>query len=183
MRKNLFRLVVLALLSVPFIGSAQENQNTNREFYGRPSYWRPYDQRGINVFETGKQDSIAFEGPRMRIGAGFTQQFQSLKHETKSNQPLYRMGSNFNLAQANLYIDAQLGDGIRLHVANYMSSRHHEEFCVKGGYIQFDKLPFKGKFWSDLMNLATIKVGHMELNYGDAHFRNRRWTVSVQSIC
>jgi hypothetical protein len=81
------------------------------------------------------------------------------------------MGSNFNLAQANLYIDAQLGDGIRLHVANYMSSRHHEEFWVKGGYIQFDKLPFKGKFWSDLMNLATIKVGHMELNYGDAHFR------------
>jgi hypothetical protein len=171
MRKNLFRLVVLALLSVPFIGSAQENQNTNREFYGRPSYWRPYDQRGINVFETGKQDSIAFEGPRMRIGAGFTQQFQSLKHETKSNQPLYRMGSNFNLAQANLYIDAQLGDGIRLHVANYMSSRHHEEFWVKGGYIQFDKLPFKGQFWNNLMNITTIKVGHMELNYGDAHFR------------
>jgi hypothetical protein len=70
-----------------------------------------------------------------------------------------------------LYIDAQLGDGIRLHVANYMSARHHEEFWVKGGYIQFDKLPFKGQFWNNLMNITTIKVGHMELNYGDAHFR------------
>ena len=172
MRKNLFRLAVLAAIAVPFTGSAQDGQKTDREFYGRPSYWRPYDQRGINVFETGKQDSLPFEGARLRIGAGFTQQFQSLKHETKSvGKSLYRMGSNFNLALANLFIDAQLADGIRLHVASYMSARHHEETWVKGGYIQFDKLPFKGQFWSDLMKLATIKVGHMEINYGDAHFR------------
>jgi hypothetical protein len=168
MKKNFLKYTKIAILAacvLPIAATAQ------REFYGQPSYWRPYDQRGINVFETPKTDSIPFEGPRVRIGAGFTQQFQSLKHETNSGKPLYRMGSNFNLAMADLFIDAQLGDGIRLHVANYMSSRHHEEFWVKGGYIQFDKLPFKGKIWTDIMNLATIKVGHMELNYGDAHFR------------
>ena len=93
MRKNLFRLAVLTALAVPFIGAAQDGQKTDREFYGRPSYWRQYDQRGINIFETTKADSLPFEGPRLRIGAGFTQQFQSLKHETKSGKPLYKMGS------------------------------------------------------------------------------------------
>jgi hypothetical protein len=162
----ILQVLVVLIGLLPLTSNAQD-----KEFYGRPSYWRPYDQRGINVFETSKEDSIPFEGPRIRFGAGFTQQFQSLKHETKSGKDLFQMGANFNLAQANLFIDAQLADGIRLHVANYMSSRHHEEFWVKGGYIQFDKLPFKGQFWSDLMKITTIKVGHMELNYGDAHFR------------
>jgi hypothetical protein len=74
-------------------------------------------------------------------------------------------------AQANLFTDVQLADGIRLNVTTYLSSRHHNEAWVKGGYIQFDKLPFKGKFWNDLMEVTTIKIGHMEINYGDAHFR------------
>src|SRR5690606_900220 len=51
------------------------------------------------------------------------------------------------------------------------SSRHHNETWVKGGYIQFDKLPFNGKVWEDIMKVATLKVGHMEINYGDQHFR------------
>ena len=105
------------------------------------------------------------------MGAGFTQQFQHLKHETKSTGALYEMGAGFNLAMANLYTDVQLADGIRLNVTSYLSTRHHNETWVKGGYIQFDKLPFKGQFWSNLMDLTTIKIGHMEINYGDQHFR------------
>jgi hypothetical protein len=58
-----------------------------------------------------------------------------------------------------------------LNLVTYLSTRHHNEAWVKGGYIQFDKLPFKGKFWNDLMEVTTIKIGHMEVNYGDAHFR------------
>ena len=150
-----------------------------QEFYGRPSYWRPYDQRGINVFETTKTpDSLAFEGPRIRIGAGFTQQFQNLQHENKAvsntgkgHNTLYGLTPGFNTASANLNIDVQLSEGIRLNVVSYLSSRHHNETWVKGGYIQFDRLPFKGAFWNKLMDIATIKVGHMEINYGDAHFR------------
>lgn len=149
----------------------------DKEFYGRPSYWRPYDQRGINVFETTKTpDSMPFEGPRVRLGAGFTQQFQNLKHEnTASNNQgankLYPVSPGFMTAMANLFADIQLADGIRLNVTTYLSTRHHNEAWVKGGYIQFDKLPFKGKFWKDLMDVTTIKIGHMEVNYGDAHFR------------
>jgi hypothetical protein len=74
-------------------------------------------------------------------------------------------------AQANLFMDVQLAEGIRLNVTTYLSSRHHNEAWVKGGYIQFDKLPFNGKFWDELMKITTIKIGHMEVNYGDAHFR------------
>jgi hypothetical protein len=149
-----------------------------KEHYLRPSYWRPYDRTGINIFETSKQaDSIAYDGLRFRIGAGFTQQFQNLKHENKGAvnyenvNKLYPLAPGFMTAQANLNIDVQLADGIRLNLETYLSSRHHNETWVKGGYIQFDKLPFKGQFWSDLMEITTIKIGHMEINYGDAHFR------------
>lgn len=169
MRKNLFRLAVLAAFLTPFVGSAQDK--SDREVYGRPSNWRPYDQRGIHVFETGKTDTIPFDGLRFRMGAGFTQQFQNLKHSTKSTLVPYEMGAGFNLAMANLYTDVQLADGIRLNVTSYLSTRHHNETWVKGGYIQFDKLPFKGQFWSNLMSVTTIKIGHMEINYGDQHFR------------
>jgi hypothetical protein len=65
----------------------------------------------------------------------------------------------------------QLADGIRLNLTSYLSSRHHNETWVKGGYIQFDKLPFKGQVWDDIMKVATLKIGHMEINYGDQHFR------------
>ena len=166
-------IILLFSSAVPLATMAQ----ADKEFYGRPSYWRPYDQRGINVFETTKKpDSQAFEGPRVRLGAGFTQQFQDLKHESNAlnNQAankLYPITPGFMTAMANLFTDIQLADGIRLNVTTYLSTRHHNEAWVKGGYIQFDKLPFKGPFWKKLMDVTTIKVGHMEINYGDAHFR------------
>jgi len=167
-------LVLFMGLILPHITIAQNL----KEFYLRPSYWRPYDKAGINVFETSKQaDSIAFEGLRFRFGAGFTQQFQNLEHQNKgafnyeSTNRLYPLASGFMTAQANLNLDVQLADGIRLNLETYLSSRHHNETWVKGGYIQFDKLPFKGQFWDDLTKLTTLKIGHMEINYGDAHFR------------
>jgi hypothetical protein len=172
---SIFNIAMILLLASfqPLLSTAQV---VDKEFYGRPSNFRAYDQRGINVFETGKADSILFEGLRVRFGAGFTQQYQSLKHEnTASNNQaankLYPIKPGFMTAQANLFTDVQLADGIRLNVTTYLSTRHHNEAWVKGGYIQFDKLPFKGKFWTKLMDITTIKVGHMEVNYGDAHFR------------
>lgn len=149
----------------PFASNAQQGKVYNL---------RPYDKTGINVYETPKQnDKEVFDGLQVRWGAGFTQSFQGLKHENKTTDPanaLYKITPGFNTANANLFMDVQLADGIRLNLTSYLSSRHHNETWVKGGYIQFDKLPFKGKFWSDLMEIATIKVGHMEINYGDAHF-------------
>jgi hypothetical protein len=139
--------------------------------------FRAYDKTGINQFETGKADSVPFDGLKVRWGAGFTQQFQNLKHENNgtvgsaTTNRLYPLQNGFMTAQANLFMDVQLADGIKLNVTSYLSARHHNEYWVKGGYIQFDKVPFKGQFWSDLMKIATIKIGHFEVNYGDQHFR------------
>ena len=48
----------------------------------KQSYVDTFLDRGVNAFETGKTpDSIAFTGLRIRFGAGFTMQFQNLKHE------------------------------------------------------------------------------------------------------
>ena len=131
---------------------------------------RPYDKSGINVFDSPKDTNAVFNGLKLKFGAGFTQSFQGLEHENAGGG-LYKMSPGFNTANANLYMDVQLAEGIRLNLTSYLSSRHHNETWVKGGYIQFDKLPFQGKVWEDIMSIATIKIGHMEINYGDQHFR------------
>lgn len=178
---NVSGILALAILSLPHIGQAQ----TDKISFGRPAYMRPYDQTGINQFETTKEDAnVKYEGTKISLGAGFTQQFQSLKHEnpnalnntgntttTALANKLYPLNPGFMTAQANLFLDVQMADGIKLNVTTYLSARHHNEAWVKGGYIQFDKLPFKGEVWDNLMKYATLRVGHYEVNYGDAHFR------------
>ncbi|TDQ11435.1 hypothetical protein [Pedobacter metabolipauper] len=148
---------------------------------------RPYDKSGINVFEDPKDSTYMFDGLKVKFGAGFTQQFQNLKHKnpgalkndvgsfgggvsTPGNR-LKVITPGFQTAQANLFMDVQLADGVRLNITTYLSTKHHNETWVKGGYIQFDKLPFKGAVWEELMKIATIKIGHFEVNYGDEHFR------------
>lgn len=152
-------------------------------------YWRGYDKTGIGVYETSKDSGAAFTGVGVRIGGGFTQGYQALSHENawtgtdnkfKNATPgridsvnsLYKITNGFNNAAANLVIDAQLARGVRLHLNTYLSSRHHQETWVKGGYIQFDELRFLGsEFVNDLMKYLTIRVGHAEINFGDQHFR------------
>ena len=168
--KTVRLMSVIALVIVGFSASAQRSNI---------QYFRPYDQRGINVFETSKTDTVAFVGLSLRIGANFTQQYQSLKHSNTGYQvggveknTLYDLAPGFNLAMANFNIDAQLADGIRVSLVSYMSSRHHNEFWVKGGYFQIDKVGFlNNQFMNDLWKNLTLKIGHMEINYGDAHFR------------
>ena len=148
-------------------------------------YFRQYDNTGINVFETPKTEGAKYDGMKVRIGGGFTQQFQALSHEntapakyvtngnTKYNVNLpYPITSGFNTANANLMFDVQLEDGVRLNLTSYLSARHHNETWVKGGYIQFDKMKFlKSELIDDVFKYVTLKVGHQEINYGDAHFR------------
>ena len=145
--------------------------------------WRPYDKEGVNVFEPKKDLDTPFDGLKVRIGGSFTQQYQMLDHSnaaaydsiTVNGKPangneLYPLAPGFNLATANLYVDAQLADGIRVALENYMSSRHHQEFWVKGGYIQIDKLPMFGNpDW--FSKNFRVKIGHFQVNYGDMQFR------------
>jgi hypothetical protein len=210
--------LLLGILFTSFVGYAQKQASLQ--------YFRYYDQRGVNVFETSKNDTVAFDGLKVRLGASFTQGFQMLDHSnnakalltgtgmptlietepgsgsfvnpatgaavegivqhptilggyTTSDNKLYMNGNQlydlaggFPLAQANLNLDVQLADGVRVSLVSYMSSHHHNEFWVKGGYFQIDKVGFLNselmdKIWKNL----TLKIGHMEINYGDAHFR------------
>src|SRR5690606_462161 len=122
-------------------------------------YWRPYDQRGINVFETGKSDTVAFDGIKVRLGGGFAQQFQAVKHSNTSvANPLIEIGNGFNLATANLNLDVALADGIRLNLITYLSSRHHPETWVKGGFIQVDKVSFlNSPVLDEIFEKVTLK--------------------------
>jgi len=157
----ILKAIALTLLGLIALQLSSKAQVTNL---------RPYDKLGINIFEAAKDTNAVFEKLKVQFGAGFTQSFQNLKHSNTVGG-LYKMTPGFNTANANLFMDVQLADGIRLNLTSYLSSRHHNETWVKGGYIQFDKLPFNGKIWDDIMSVTTIKVGHMEINYGDQHFR------------
>lgn len=142
---------------------------------------RNNDQTGINVFETTKQDTAKFEGMKVRVGGNFSQSYQSLMHSNSATpnvvggvnlNALTPITDGFNTAMANLNFDVQLADGVRLNLVSYLSSRHHNETWVKGGYLQFDKLPFlHSGIIDNIMKFTTIRAGHMEINYGDAHFR------------
>lgn len=141
---------------------------------------RPLDQRGINVFEAPKRDTVTFRGSRLAWGAAFSQQFQSLAHHNTAEalvvdgvnrNALMPIGAGFNNSVANLYLDAQLSEGIRVTVTTYMSSARHKETWVKDGYILIDKSPIDLPVLNSLMKDMTVRVGQFETNYGDAHFR------------
>ena len=179
--KNAF---VLSILLVGVTVNAQKN-NRSLDNYREP------DKNGLNVFESPKDTLTTFDGVKVRIGGSMTIQYQALDHSNSNptiavegvpTNPyqLKEIGYNFNLATANLDLDVALYDGVRMHLRTYLSSRHHPEPYVKGGYIQIDKLDFVSEgFMKEFMDYTTIKIGHMENNYGDAHFRR---TDNAQAI-
>jgi hypothetical protein len=150
---------------------------------GRPQtiqYLRFQDKRGLNTFETTKDAGVEYTGFKLDFNAAFTSQVQNLHHETTAvpvmnngvnANELANIGFGFNNSGANLSINAQLAPGIRVALTSYLSSRHHNETWVKDGYIQFDQSPIDWAPAKMLFEIATIRVGHMEINYGDAHFR------------
>lgn len=134
-------------------------------------FFRTNDAKGLNVFETTKSDTVPFDGLKVRVGGDFALQFQGL-NQTNALDSLIELGSNMNLPTANLNLDVQLHDGVRMHLRTYLSSRHHNESWVKGGFMQVDKLDFiKPGFAENIMKYTTIRVGLDEVNFGDAHFR------------
>ncbi|NVK27200.1 MAG: hypothetical protein HWE14_04095 [Flavobacteriia bacterium] len=161
---NVLKSVTLfGLLAVSTVAMAQQP---------KMQYYRTPGIQGLNVFETPKENTVPFTGMKVRVGGDFALQFQALNHSTNPGDTLVNLGSNFNLPTANLNIDVQLADGVRMNLVTYLSSRHHPEAWVKGGYIQMDKLDFiSDGFLSGFMDIATIKIGLDEINYGDAHFR------------
>lgn len=177
MKAQIFKTVVVFLLATQYV-VAQQPVIQN---------YRPVSKLGLTVFEPVKDD-VEFTGLNVRIGGAFAQQFQALDHTNQytidylASPELFPtpdktmlvadIKNGFNLAAANFNIDVQLDDGIRMELITYLSARHHNEAWVKGGYIQFDKLPFlKSDAVDNFMKFTTIRIGHMEVNYGDGHFR------------
>jgi len=155
-------------------------------------FFRPYDQTGLNIFETKKTDTVPYTGLHVRIGGAFAQDYQMLSGSnyimdkdanvimpasgklTKADTGnfLSKLTGGFNLAMADMYLDAQLEDGLRANVTVYLSAKHHNEAWVKNGYLQIDKVKFLHvDALNDLFKYLTIKVGALEVDYGDQHWR------------
>jgi hypothetical protein len=160
--KKLALVLVVMLISATTFAQNQRNLDN----------YRSPDKDGINVFEAPKDTISTFDGLKVRIGGASALQFQAIDHENSGGTPLTVIGNNFNLATANLDLDVALADGVRMHLRTYLSSRHHTETYVKGGYMQIDNFNFiSDDFLAETMKYVTIKFGHMQNNYGDAHFR------------
>lgn len=136
-------------------------------------YFRPPDKRGLNMFEAPKTTDVEFKGLYVRTGGDFAIQYHAM---TQSNDfaanPLVDLSNNLALPTANLNFDVQVGNGLRMHLRTYLSSRHHSEAWVKGGYFQIDRLDFiEEGFAEEFMQNARFRFGMDEINYGDTHFR------------
>lgn len=165
MKTNRDRWKFIIMMLVLFISGAAYAQQPPLQFF------RPNNKNGLNIFEPPKADTIPYDGVKVRVGGDFALQFQAL-NQSNAIDSLVELGSDFNLPSANLNIDVQLYDGVRMHLKTYLSSQHHEDTWVKGGYLQIDKLDFiKPGFLESVMNMASVRIGLDEFNYGDAHFR------------
>ena len=181
--KNWIKLSMTTALTAAmlFAFAQEEGTQDDRDL----QYYRTPGKAGINVFETPKDNTVEWDGVNVRLGGDFSMIFQGLSHENTSGvigdgSDLTPLANNFQLPTANLNIDVQLEDGLRMHLRNYLSSRHHVEAYVKGGYIQMDKLDFISPgLLSGFMEKATIRVGMDQFNYGDAHFRRSDNAMSI----
>jgi hypothetical protein len=119
-------------------------------------------------FEEPKLDNS--DSLKVKVGADFSMQYQGLKHHADST--LIKLGMGLNLPSANLNINGYLARGIKVNLVVYLSSRHHTDTWVKGGYLLIDRLDFiNSQVIDKIMDHLTIKVGVSDVDYGDEHFR------------
>jgi hypothetical protein len=162
---NYIPILLFALVFSVFPNLSQAQDRNDIQYYTPPT------QAGLNVFEAPFTTNVKFDGVYVRLGGSNTIQFQGLRQENDLNS-LPDLQSNFNLATSNLDFDVALAPGMRMHLRTYLSSQHHSEAWVKGGYIQIDSFDFiEDGFLSDISDHIRVKIGHMENNYGDNHFR------------
>jgi len=169
----------LMMAAICFSGNVMAQQVT----FGHIQNQIKRDQTGLNQFDV-KKDSVEFKGLSIDLGGAFNMDYQTIN--SFNDQPStfalpskitgYRLmnnENNFNLPAADMAFGAQLFDGVRVNLDIYLASRHHNETYARGGYLQIDKLDFiKKDFLAGIMKYATIKIGQMENNFGDAHFRS-----------
>ncbi len=164
MKTTIMTMAVL-MMTLLFADFTKAQDNRDLQYFTNP------DKTGLNLFESPFTTDVEFDGLNVRLGGANTLQFQGISHDNDAGS-LAELENNFNLATSNLDFDVALANGLRMHLRTYLSSQHHPEAWVKGGYIQIDRLDFIAEdFMADLMDNLRFKVGHMQLNYGDTHFR------------
>ncbi|HEV8408917.1 MAG TPA: hypothetical protein VGQ30_00325 [Gemmatimonadaceae bacterium] len=163
--------LALALAGIAFVASSGSAQIQNV---------RPADSRGINVFENPKNDTTPFKKVTVGFGGAFEQDFQNLTHTNTSTpvlvagvnkNALMPIGPGFTTAMANLDMNVQLAEGIRVNLVTYLSTRHHNDTWVKGGYLSIDASPWDIPVLNDVMKYTTLKIGQFDVDFGDAHYR------------
>lgn len=124
---------------------------------------------GLN-FESTKSQMDTANKLHVKIGTDMELDYQSLvNYPTKLLVPI---GEGINFPMANMRIIGFLSPGIKLHVELYLANPHHTNTYVKDGYLLIDKMPFiKSDVIDNIMQYVSLKVGDMEANYGDEHFR------------
>lgn len=128
----------------------------------------------VQTFEPAK-DTSAFSGkPEVSFATDLTFNYQGLKQEfdlpTVTNERNLQPG--LSLPQANFDINAKVMSGFNVKLETMLSSHHHPETYVKGGYATIENLDFIAPgFASDFMRNATIKVGVDDINFGDDQYR------------
>ena len=141
---------------------------------------RPADQRGVNVFESPKDDEVAFNGFTLSFGGAFTQEFQGLHTQTgerSGDQRRQREPAHHHrprLQQRRREPQHQRADrpghprrddvvpvgapppGVvgQGRLSRSSTSRRSTTRCSRA-----------------IMKYTTLRVGHFEINYGDQHFR------------
>lgn len=123
-------------------------------------------------FEAPK-DTSAFNGVEWGWNADLTFTYQALDQDfTPDGGTAVKLQPGLVLPTANLDINAKIMSGFNVKLETMLSSHHHNETYVKGGYASIDNLDFVSPgFASEFMKNATIKVGVDDIDYGDTHFR------------
>ena len=144
---------------------------------------RPADQRGINVFEKSEDRHVGVqESHRFGFGGAFEQDFQNLTH-TSTATPVLVAGMSTRTHSCRSARASQppwrtstckrlkLAQGIRVNLVTYLSTRHHNDTWVKGGYLSIDASPVDIPILNDVMKYTTLKIGQFDVDYGDMHYR------------
>lgn len=129
--------------------------------YARIAFEPPKDRSGFEKVELGFEADLAFY--YQALSERFT------PADGTEPQPIQ---AGLILPTANLDINAKVMKGFNVKLETMLSSHHHNETYVKGGYASIDSLDFVAPgFASGFMDRATFKIGVDDINFGDAHFR------------
>lgn len=132
-------------------------------------------------FESTKDQVDTANKIHAKIGAAFLMEYQSINNS--ATQPLVKLADGIPFPMANMTVVGYMGPGLRLNMELYLANPHHTNTYVKDGYLLIDRLDFLHCAVVDnLMKYVSLKVGDMEINYGDQHFRRNDGGNGIRNV-